>query len=536
MNALTGAGKLIRLALRRDRVLLPLWVFLPWLFPLAFVAAFNSGYPTAQARQEYAETSIHNTAFTVTYGALHGSSLGELVTWRAGFIPLMIGLISMLTVIRHTRAEEEAGRRELIGATVVSRHAGLAAALITAGGASLVLGMLTALGLISQGLPAAGSLAFGFGLAGTGCVFAAIGTVVAQLTTSAGGARGIGIVVLGAAFLLRGIGDVSGKAGAGLGWVSWLSPIGWVGQVRPFGGERWWVLGLAACAVAVLTAWAIALSGRRDLGGGMFHDRLGPAAAASGLRTPLALAWRLHRGSLAGRVAGFALVGFVLGSIAESLGKVMNNSTPAAREILARIGGPGTVADQFLVGMMAMLGVVSAGLAIQAVLRLRAEESGGRVEAVLATAVDRLRWSGGHLAFALLGPALGLVVFGLAVGLAYGMNTGDIGGQLPRMLGAALVQLPAVWVFAGLAFALFGLLPRLSAGAFAVLLVSTLFGWVGAELELSQWVIDLSAFAHLPQLPGGEVRVLPLVVLTAMATVLIVLGLAGLRRRDMPVG
>ncbi|MEU7880954.1 ABC transporter permease [Microbispora bryophytorum] len=536
MNAMTGVGRLIRLALRRDRILLPLWVFLPWLFPLAFVAAFNSGYPTAEARQEYAETSIHNTAFTVTYGALHGSSLGELVTWRAGFIPLLVGLISMLTVIRHTRAEEEAGRRELIGATVVSRHAGLAAALITAGGASLVLGMLTALGLISQGLPAAGSLAFGFGLAGTGCVFAAIGAVVAQLTTSAGSARGIGIVVLGAMFLLRGIGDVSGKAGGGLGWVTWLSPIGWVGQFRPFGGERWWVLGLAACAVAVLTALAIALSGRRDLGGGMFHDRLGPADAASGLRTPLALAWRLHRGALAGRVAGFALVGFVLGSIAESLGKMMNNSTPAAREILARIGGPGTVVDQFLVGMMAMLGVVSAGLAIQAVLRLRAEESGGRVEPVLATAVDRLRWSGGHLAFALLGPALGLVVFGSAVGLAYGMNTGDVGGQLPRMLGAALVQLPAVWVFAGLAFALFGLLPRLSAGAFAVLLVSTLFGWVGAELELSQWVIDLSAFAHLPQLPGGEVTALPLVVLTAMAVALIVLGLAGLRRRDMPTG
>ncbi|MGW6502390.1 hypothetical protein [Nonomuraea angiospora] len=105
------------------------------------------------------------------------------------------------------------------------------------------------------------------------------------------------------------------------------------------------VLGLAACVVAALTVGAVALPERQDLGGGMFHDRLGPADAVPGLRTPLALAWRLHRGELAGRVAGFALVGFALGSTAESLGEMMNNSTPAAREVLARIGGPRRAAD-----------------------------------------------------------------------------------------------------------------------------------------------------------------------------------------------
>jgi ABC-2 type transport system permease protein len=78
--------------------------------------------------------------------------------------------------------------------------------------------------------------------------------------------------------------------------------------------------------------------------------------------------------------------------------------------------------------------------------------------------------------------------------------------------------------------------PRLAAGAFAVVLASLLLGWVGEELKLSRWVIDLSVFAHVPQLPGGELKVLPLVVLTSIAAALIVLGLLGLRRRDMPVG
>ncbi|HUR05512.1 MAG TPA: ABC transporter permease [Nonomuraea sp.] len=536
MSELAGTGRLVRLALRRDRVLLPLWILIPCVIPLGFVSAFNEGFPTAAARQEYAETSLHNVAFTVAYGPLNGSSLGQLVTWRAGFIPVVIAVFSLLTVIRHTRTEEEAGRRELIGATAVSRHAGVAAALIMTCGASLVLGLVSALALVNAGLGAAGSLAYGSGLATTGCVFAAMGAVAAQLTAGAGSARGIGTVVIGTAFLLRGIGVVSEKSGGGLGWLSWVSPLGWAHRFRPFSGERWWVLALAVCAVAALTALAVALSARRDLGNGLFQGRPGPAGAAPGLRSPLALAWRLHRGSLASRTAGFAVVGFGLGGIAKSIGELMDNSSPAAREALARLGGHGTVVDQYLQGMMTMFGVAAAAYAIQAALRLRGEESGGRAEPLLAAPVDRLRWAGGHFVFALLGPAAGLAVFGTSVGLAHGLNTGDVGRELPRALGAALVQVPAVWVFAGLALALFGLLPRLAAGAFAVLLASLLFGWAGGELKLSRWVIDLSVFAHVPQLPGDELTVLPLIVLTAMAAVLTLAGLFGLRRRDMPAG
>ncbi|MGW5684038.1 ABC transporter permease [Nonomuraea sp. NPDC003754] len=535
-TALTGTGRLIRLAVRRDRWLLPLWVLFPCMVPPVFVAAFNGAYPTAQARHEYMETSLHNTAFTVAYGPLHGSTLGEMVTWRSGFVPVMIGLVALLTVVRHTRTEEEAGRLELIGSTAVSRHATIAAALLMTCGACLVLGAVSALAMIGQGLPASGSLAYGFELATAGWVFAAIGAVAAQLSAGAGTARGIAVVVLAVAFLLRGIGDVSGLSGGRLGWLSWLSPIGWAHRLQPFHGERWWIIALAVGATVALTAAAVALSGRRDLGNGLLAARVGPAVAPPGLRSPLGLAWRLHRGSLAGRTAGLAVVGLGLGGIAESIGELMNNGSPAAREVLARLGGPGTVVDQYLVGMMTMFAVINAGFAIQTALRLRAEESGGRAEPLLAAPVDRLRWAGGHLVFVLLGPVLGLAAFGAAAGFAHGLNTGDLGRDLPRILAAALVQLPAVWLFAGLGFALFGLWPRLAAGAFAVLLASLLLGWLGGELQLSRWVLDLSVFNHIPQLPGGEFAVPPLAVLTVMAAALVLLGLLGLRRRDIPAG
>ena len=50
--------------------------------------------------------------------------------------------------------------------------------------------------------------------------------------------------------------------------------------------------------------------------------------------------------------------------------------------------------------MMNVFGVLAASFAVQALLRLRAEESGGQAEAVLATAVGRPRWLASHLVFA----------------------------------------------------------------------------------------------------------------------------------------
>ncbi|MGH3388343.1 MAG: ABC transporter permease, partial [Actinomadura sp.] len=264
MTALTGTGRLVRLILRRDRVLLPLWVVFTAVVPLSYVASVNALFPTAAGRQGYADASVSNPGFIALYGPLSGSSLGELVAWRAGFIPVMIGLFSILTVIRHTRTEEEAGRRELLGATVVGRYAGLAAALATTFAATLVLGAILALSMVGQDLPVTGSVAFGVEFAAAGWLFAAVGAVSAQLTSGAGSARGIAIVVLGAAYMGRLVGDVSGLNDGALSWVSWLSPIGWVQRIRPYGDETWWPALLTVGCAAALALAAAVLSARRD--------------------------------------------------------------------------------------------------------------------------------------------------------------------------------------------------------------------------------------------------------------------------------
>jgi ABC-2 type transport system permease protein len=400
---------------------------------------------------------------------------------------------------------------------------------VTTIAASLVLGVLLALAMIGQGLPAAGSVALGLEFAAAGSMFAAVGAVAAQLTTGAGAARGIAISAVGAAYMIRIPGDISDAT-----WLSWLSPIGWVQRLQPYHDERWWVLVLPVAFTAALAATAVALSARRDVGAGLFPARLGPASAPAGLRTPLALAWRLHRGLLASWTVGFALVGVVLGGVAESVGDLVGDSQ-TMRDIIARIGGRAGLIDAYLAADLGLLGMVAAAYAIQATLRLRSEETAQRAEPILATAVGRLRWAASHLAFSVLGPTVALAAGGLAMGLTHGANTGDVGREVGRVLAGAAVQLPAVWVLAALAVALVGLAPKLAPAAWAGFALCLLIGLVGVALQLNQWLLDVSPFTHVPRIPGGTVSATPLVWLVVVALALGAAGLVGLRRRDIPV-
>ncbi|TDD85137.1 ABC transporter permease [Actinomadura darangshiensis] len=531
MRSLTGTWGLVRLILRRDRFLLPVWVIWLGVIPVGFVGATDGLYPTAADRLQYAGTSGTNPTFLALYGPLYDPGLGGIVAQRSGFIPVVLALISALMVVRHTRTEEEAGRRELLGATVTGRGAGLAAALIVTMAANLVLAAVLAAGMIGQDLPVAGSVAFGLQLAAAGCVFAAVAGVTAQLSEGAGAARGTAIAVLGAAFVIRMAADVGG-AGNGLSWLGWLSPLGWINRLRAYGGERWWTLGLAVALIAALVAAAGALSARRDVGAGVLPPKLGPAEAPARLSGPFGLGWRLQSRSLYGWLAGFVALGVVYGAVAGGVQDMVKDN-PDLEEIFTRLGGSSAITDAYFASIMSTLGLIAAAYAVSATLRLRTEETGQRAEPLLATPAGRLRWAASHLAFALAGPVAALGAAGLAAGIAHGLDTGDPGREVPRVLGAALAQLPAVWLVAAIALALFGLAPRFTGGAWAAVGVFAAVTLFGAGLDLDQWALDVSPFTHIPKVPGHPFAATPVIWLVALAAALSALGMAGFRRRDI---
>ncbi|GIH04870.1 exporter of polyketide antibiotics [Rhizocola hellebori] len=534
MTAFTGTGSLVRLILRRDRVLMPIWMLFMAVLPLSLASGTAAIYKTDAERQGYIDDLGSSPMLILFYGQKPSDpNLGALIFWRSATGIVIMALIAVLFVIRHTRLEEEAGRRELLGSAVVGRHAGLTAALVAISGASLGVGVLVALGMMSQQTPASGAFAMGMAWAFAGIMFGAIAAVTAQLTEGAGAARGIGIGLLGLAFAVRGVGDV---VAGGWAWLSWISPLGWVNQVHAFTDNRWWVFALAIVATVALAALALRLSARRDVGAGLLPPRLGPATAAPSLSSPLALAWRLHKGSLYGWLVGLGVVGGVLfGGVAETSTKLLEDNEQLT-EILARIGGKSGAADIFLAGTLGMGATAIAAYGIAAALRMRTEEASLRSEPLLAASVSRMRWAASHLVFAFLGPTVVMAVTGLFAGLVYGASVDNIGREVPRVVGGALVQLPAIWVLGALAVAMFGLRPRLApAIGWGALSLCIVLGQIGAALQLSQSLLDVSPFTHIPRVPGGSVAFTPLLILTALAVALAAVGLATFRRRDIPV-
>ncbi|MGW0482538.1 ABC transporter permease [Nonomuraea sp. NPDC003214] len=549
---MTGLGALIRLVLRRDRLLLPVWLAVAALVPYSVAAGASALYTTAEALHRYAAEAMGNAAQVAMRGAVYAPTAGGVVAWGAGMSSALIAaLASVLVVVRHSRAEEEAGRRELVGSAAVGRHAGLAAVLCVVAGANLVSGALIAAGLVAAGLPVAGSVLLGLSTAGAGVAAGAVAAVAAQLTAGAGAARGLAFAALAALFLLRAAGDVqtygtSGTAGdpaggmaggpagdpaggpaggmaegmAGGFGVAWLSPFGWARLSLAFAGDRWWVLGLFAGFAAVAAGLAFALAAQRDLAAGVLRPRPGPDEAGAALRGPFGLAWRTHRGAMLAWTAASAVVGALLGG--------------AGAGTRGQLGDVFSGADALFTFSLLVLSQAVSGYAVTAALRPRAEERDGAAELLLSTPASRVRWAAAHVAFAVAGPVLMLGAAGLTMGLTYGISLGDVGGQVPAMAGAALLWLPAVWVVAGLAVALLGLAPRAVAvawaalGAFLLVELAFEFGRVG------EGVLGLSPFSHVPKaLLGVPVSPASPLGLTAVAAALAAAGLAGMRRRDL---
>lgn len=527
---LTGTGALTRMALRRDRVLIPVWVAVFALTAALSAAAAIDLYPSRLDRIGAAEAVNGSSALVALYGRIYDpASLGAVGLIKlGGFGAVMVALLSIVIVVRHTRADEESGRLELVGATGVGRRAPIAAALVVAAVTNGALALLTSLGLVVAGLAVDGSIAFGLAWGSVGMAFAAIAAVAAQVTVAKRAAVGLSAAVLAAVYAVRALGDVADASGPR--WLTWLSPIGWAQQFRPYAGNRFWVLGVSLTFTVVVVAAAVTLAGRRDLGTGLLPVRPGPAGAPRSLSSAGGLAWRLQRATLLAWSITFALLGTLVGSIASSVGQFLNN--PAARDFITTLGGEAGLVDAFLAVELVFAGIFASAYGIQAVMRLRGEEEAGTAEPVLASAVGRTRWVLGHVAVATGGTVLLLVLTGLGAGAVRSAQTGD-GGQLGRLVGAALVQLPAVWVLVGITLALFGVLPRLAVGGWVALAAVVVLGELGPLLQVSQWALDLSPFAHTPKVPGGELDAAPLVAMTGLAVALAAVGLVGFRRRDL---
>jgi ABC-2 type transport system permease protein len=537
MSGFTGTMRLVRLALRRDRVTLPAWI----LGMAAFVAATTAMFEDSYAR--HPELLVPDTLIVVenpgmrVLGLVTGPSVGGYAMHRDGLtLAVLAALMSTFAVVRHTRQSEELGREEMLGAGVVGRYASLGAAVVVALAANVVLAGLLGLGMIVAGQPVSGSLVAGTSIALVGVVFTGVAAVTAQLASTARGATGLAGAALGMSFLLAALGNMLGTVDSAAlrvtsAWPAWLSPIGWGQQMRPFADDLWWPAGLSLLALGLLSWVAALLVGRRDVGRGMWPERRGAAHARPSMLGPAGLVWRLQRGALLGWAIGMVGVGLVFGALSEQIGGLEG----AATEWYAAFGGDADLLGAYWASMMQVAGLAVAAYVVTLLLRLHHDEVQGTLEPVLGTAVSRLRWLSAYAVNALVGAASLVLLFAVAMAMTGGLVLGDAAALLGDLVGAALVQLPAIGVLGAAVLGLVALVPRWSVGLSWLLVVFAIFvgPMFGPSLGLPTWLLDLSPFTHVPNAPAAPVSLAPVLGLVAVGALLAVAGAGVVRRRNL---
>lgn len=539
---MTGLRPLLVTTLHQDRRNLAPWVMVISVLSASSILVYAWVITEASERQQLATTIGVNPAMALVFGRPDDLMTADgFNAWRAGTLGLLFaGLMAILAVVRSSRALEDSGLAELVASSAVGRRTRLAVAVLVAWIASVLLGVVTFALTVLCGGGVGTSAVLGATFTCAGMVFAGVAALAVQVGSQARTATSLAVAVLGVLFVVRGYLDASAAGDESAGAV-WLTPFGWLQETRPAGDTRLWPL-LPALALAFgLVALALLLEGRRDLGGGLLRPRRGPARGgrSAGL---WGLTWQLHRGSLAGWLPAFVAIGFLLGTLAASMGDVIASSPVMARVLAAGAASQTDLTAAFLATVLQLVGIIAAALGVQVVMRVHTEESERRLEPLLAGALSRHRYLAATLVTALAATTAAMVATGIPLALV--AADADPALRVRDLVAQAVVTVPAVWVLVGIALAAVGRDPGRRVVGWLAVVATFALTILGPTFRLWEWVLDISPLRHVPTLVQGtgqgvsaghlgDSDWLPLLALLLVAAVFTAVGFHGFRRRDL---
>ncbi|MCD2144327.1 ABC transporter permease [Gordonia paraffinivorans] len=196
-------------------------------------------------------------------------------------------------------------------------------------------------------------------------------------------------------------------------------------------------------------------------------------------------------------------------------------------------GGAADAVNSYLALTLMITALLAAAHGVNGALRARREETSDRVELVVAARTDRLAWFAGHVAMAVGGATVVMLIGAAGEGLAHALASDDP-GQIPRLVAASTVYLPGIWLMVGVAVAGMGLLPRLAAAlAWTYVAYCVVTEVLGESFRLPDRMLLASPFRHLPQAPLDAVTPGGIIVVTLCAVIALAAGFVGLTRRDL---
>ena len=528
MTNFVGTFKLLRLAIRRDCFKSPIWIILPC---LAFWGqiTFNLAMPDWQVF--LAELSASPMTGAIL-GPIVPLTLEGAIMWRSMVQAAMILMIAVpLVVIRHTRSEEASNRAEFYLSRPIGKFAPFMAALILGMGGSLLAGILISIILIVSGFAVVGSILAGLTVAFSGCIFAGLALIIAQIFTAPKSVWIAIALLVGSTYFTMVMNNLSGGFS---GWL-WLAPQSWYRSTVPFGENAVWPLFAFVFFCLVTVGCAFALLKKRDISGGLFTEPVGNTKAPTFLATPLALnLWQNKNMALAWGL-GMAFIGGATGAIGPTIADQMSEMLAGFASwgpAMAKLGNQ----EGFVALMIYMLGLMGGGsiMAVSIMIGLKSDESAGFAEMMLAKPISRVHYIVSFISMAFLYSAVVLVVLGLAVGIGWGTVTGD-GAFILKTLTMSISKIPSLWLIIGFAAFLYGVAPKIQTVLSSLLVSGLIVLEMFWEVGLVPWeVLELTPFgiAHY-SIPIGELNILPLVIATILALGLAWLGISGFRKRNI---
>jgi polyether ionophore transport system permease protein len=507
-----------------------IWGAVFGLVVVSSAVGFVSTYSTVAQRRHAAATLGTNKGLQALFGAPHHiETVGGYTAWRSlGLVTLIGAVWALLTATKQLRGEEDAGRWELLLAGQTTRRNATGQAV---GGLAVGLGVLwavTAILAVAVGrgndtrFSVSAGLFLAVALASSAAMFLAVGALTSQLAATRRQAAGLAAGVLGGAFVLR----LAADSGSGLQWVRWLSPLGWVDELRPLTGTRPVALLPILGFTIVVASAAVYLAGERDLGASMLPDRSTARAHTRLLSNSLGLSIRLARNLAISWAAGLAAYGLIAGLVAKSAGESVSRST-LARFGGARGGALGYLGVSFIV-VAALIAMAAAG----EVTSTRDEEGEGHLDNLLVRSVARLPWLAGRFAVA----TAMLVALGVVVGVFAwaGAATQQSNISLARILVAAIAVVPAAVFVLGVGTLAHGVIPRYAAAvAYGIVAWSFLVQLIGSAINANGWLLDLSVFHHLAPAPATDPNWTSAALLAALGIATAALGATAFAKRDL---
>ncbi len=228
---MSAARAIVRRTLAGSRVRDISYASMFALIAYANVVGYRSAYPTLAAREGFVHAFGSNASVRLFYGEPHELlSIGGYTAWRVGgSLAIVAAIWGMLAAVRALRGEEDSGRQELILSGVLDRRSAYLAALGACGLGATALWLAVFLGLIAARLPAGGSAYLALAILSVVLVFIGVGALASQLAPTRRSALALSSAVLTLALVLRVVADTS----SGLGWLRWLTPLGWARNYDP---------------------------------------------------------------------------------------------------------------------------------------------------------------------------------------------------------------------------------------------------------------------------------------------------------------